>query len=359
MRTIPRFGEERIGELEAAWKGRHGERERKKLQVVRLAAGHKLKAAEIAEAAGVCRCCVFRYVKLFREGGVEALLEVNYEGRERGSVDAATEEEFKEELGKGRFTRAKDAQRWLSGRGITLALSSVYYWLGKAGGVLKVPRKTHARKDAAKAEEFKASLCERLGGLTGRWDRLYERVRLWAGDEHRYGLLPVVRRCWGLKGVRVYAPYQTRYEWGYLYEAVELDGGCGGEFLFAPTVRKDVANGFLGQIGQSDPDALHVVIWDGAGFHARNGEQGVPHNVRLLQLPPYSPELNPVEGLGDMVKDAVANKLYPSLRSLEDSIWEEVSSIRDRAKGFSSMIPEWMRLQVNSSDKILKYVYSS
>ena len=40
-------------------------------------------------------------------------------------------------------------------------------------------------------------------------------------DEHRNGLLPVVRRSWGLKGVRAKAPYKTTYQWMYVYEALE------------------------------------------------------------------------------------------------------------------------------------------
>ena len=47
--------------------------------------------------------------------------------------------------------------------GIEMRLSGVYYHLGKAGGVLKVPRKTHAEKDAAKAEAFQVDLAERPG----------------------------------------------------------------------------------------------------------------------------------------------------------------------------------------------------
>ena len=44
-----------------------------------------------------------------------------------------------------------------------------------------------------------------------------ERVRIWVADEHRYGLIPVVRSCWSLRGLRPVAPYQTKYEWSYLY----------------------------------------------------------------------------------------------------------------------------------------------
>jgi len=38
MRTLQRFREELVSELEEAWKGEHGERDRKKLQVIRLVA---------------------------------------------------------------------------------------------------------------------------------------------------------------------------------------------------------------------------------------------------------------------------------------------------------------------------------
>jgi len=61
-------------------------------------------------------------------------------------------------------------------------------------------------------------------------------VRLWVLDEHRYGLLPVIRRCWGLKGVRVHVPYATRYKWGYLHEAMEVDGENRLELLFTPAI---------------------------------------------------------------------------------------------------------------------------
>ncbi len=65
-------------------------------------------------------------------------------------------------------------------------MSSVYTLLGKAGGVLKVPRKTHAKKDAAAAEAFMTELASRLAAASVGED--LQRVRLWVLDEHRYGL---------------------------------------------------------------------------------------------------------------------------------------------------------------------------
>ncbi|MDR0352477.1 MAG: transposase [Opitutaceae bacterium] len=92
---------------------------------------------------------------------------------------------------------------------------------------------------------------------------------------------------------------------------LEIDGANKREFLFVPTADKDNSVVFLRQISELDPDALHLVIWDKTGFHPRDGEASVPANVRLPGLPPYSPELNPVEGLSERIKDAVSNQLWP------------------------------------------------
>jgi hypothetical protein len=210
---------------------------------------------------------------------------------------------------------------------------------------LKVPRKTHAKKDAAKTKAFREQPAATLTRLAG----VNTKARLWVADEHRHGLLPVNRRCRGLKGVRGHAPHATRHQWGCLYEALEVDGANRSEFLFVPTVRKDIGNVFLAQISEVEPEALHIVIWDGAGFHAKDGEAGVPDNVRLLPLPAYSPELNPVEGLGDRIKDAASNTLFESLRTLEDAIPGEIAHIRAGGQSVADMIHSWMRDQANVS----------
>ena len=177
-------------------------------------------------------------------------------------------------------------------------------------------------------------------------------MRLWVADEHRHGLLPVIRRCRDLRGVRMHAPWATRYQWGCLHEALEIDGANASEFLFVSTVDKDISAVFLRQISDLDPGALHLVIWDHAGFHPRDGETSVPANVRLLGLPPYSPELNPVEGLGARIKHAVGNRLWKNLRSLEDAIPEEIAAIREGGAVVSGMIHDWMRDQANASDPL-------
>jgi hypothetical protein len=170
-------------------------------------------------------------------------------------------------LQSGQWKRAKEIQHWLRDRHwIRLKLPGVYYWLGKLGGVLKVPRKTHAQKDAAAAEKFQHTLCAQLASLNVAGGRP---VHLWVADEHRYGLIPVVRKCWTLRGVRPTVPYRTKYEWAYLYSALEVDGQNAAEFLCLPEVSLETSRLFLKHLAASDPGAEHVVIWDQAGFHPK------------------------------------------------------------------------------------------
>ena len=119
-----------------------------------------------------------------------------------------------------------------------------------------------------------------------------------------------------LAGVRPTAPYQTKYEWGYLYSALEVDGQNAAEFLCLPGVSLEMSRLFLEQLAASDPQAEHVVIWDQAGFHPNPKLTRCPARIHLVPLPPYSPELNPVEIIGDVIKDRIANTLWNTLDGL-------------------------------------------
>ncbi len=161
-----------------------------------------------------------------------------------------------------------------------------------------------------------------------------KRVRVWVEDEHRYGLISVIRRYGTLKGLRPKVPYQTKFEWGYVYGALEVGSGQ-GEFLYTPTVSLEWSEVFLKQLVATDPQAIHVVIWDGAGFHLKEDSPPLPSAVRVLPLPAYSPELNPVESLWDPLKRRIANDTWDTLEEIEEAItevlrpfWQKVSVVK-------------------------------
>lgn len=321
-------------------------RDQKRLLAMRLASSGQFTADQIAEQIGISRRQFFNWVSALKAGGVEELLERKHGGGAPPRVNGQVLAEFQAGLKVGQWKRAKEIQQWLRREHqVQIGLKGVYYWLGKLGGVLKVPRKAHAKKDAAQAAEFQQTLCEKLKNLSVAGGK---RVRIWVMDEHRYGLIPVVRKCWTLRGERPTAPYQTKYEWGYLYSALEVDGDNAAEFLCLPRVDLGMSRLFLEHLVARDPQAEHVVIQDQAGFHLNPELHEMPTSVHVIPLPPYSPELNPVEAIGDVIKDRIGNTLWVALEALEEAIGEEIRPIYESAERVRSLVSHgWLVDEVN------------
>lgn len=67
--------------------------------------------------------------------------------------------------------------------------------------------------------------------------------------------------------------------------------------MLSPSIDIDIINVFLEQFAKEIPSDVHVVmVWDQAGFHTGKALT-VPDNITVIPLPPYSPELNPMENL--------------------------------------------------------------
>jgi len=79
-----------------------------------------------------------------------------------------------------------------------------------------------------------------------------------------------------------------------------------------------------------------VVIWDQAGFHPRPEDGQLPARIHLLPLPPYSPELNPLEGLWDQTQDVTCNQRFTSLDHLEEVLTTWRRSSRKRYARFGN-----------------------
>lgn len=101
------------------------------------------------------------------------------------------------------------------------------------------------------------------------------------------------------------------------------------EAILSPSLNTDVMNAFLREFSQSlSPDVHAVVLWDGAGFH-RSGKLQVPMNVSLIELPPYSPQLNPIENLWHYLRSHFwSNRWYKDYDALMDAAidaWRQVA----------------------------------
>jgi hypothetical protein len=108
-------------------------------------------------------------------------------------------------------------------------------------------------------------------------------IRLMFMDEARFGRISDTRRCWCPKPIRPVCYAMVSQEYTYAYAAASV----------------------------SD---------DGAGWH-KNESLIIPDNIRLLSLPPYSPELNPVEHIWDDLREKeFHNRVFDSIDSLEDHL---------------------------------------
>jgi len=123
-----------------------------------------------------------------------------------------------------------------------------------------------------------------------------------------------------------------------------------GEFLCLPEVSLEMSGLFLNHLAVSDPEAEHVVIWDQAGFHSKPEWHAVPARVHLVSLPPYSPELNPTEAIGDAIKDRIGNMLWAIMADLEQAIGEELRPLCEDAENVRRLVSHpWLVKQANAT----------
>ncbi len=326
-------------EVEAAYQASTEKHDRERLQAIRLGQQGTWTLEGIAQVLDRGRATIGRWVKAYREGGLKGLLQREHGGRE-ARVGESDREALREGLRAGRWKSAREVQRWLQQeRGIDLKRGGVSYWLEKIRASWKVPRKNHIKKNDTATEQFKQEFGGHLDTVEVPEGR---RVRVWVEDEHRYGLISLLRRCWTLRGWRPKAPYQTKYQWGYVYGAAEVVTGD-AEFLYTPTVSLAWSQVFLEQLVATDPEAIHIVLWDRAGFHPVAGDPNLPEAVRVIPFPAYSPELNPMEPLWDQIKARVANETWATLEAIEAAITEVLAPLWERVERVRSLLGDtWL-----------------
>jgi transposase len=90
--------------------------------------------------------------------------------------------------------------------------------------------------------------------------------------------------------------------------------------LIAPYANTECMNTYLKELSKDLGDKEAYVILDQAGWH-RSAELKVPSNIELVYLPPYSPELNPVERFWQYLKNkTIKNVIFETLEELEKCI---------------------------------------
>jgi hypothetical protein len=171
-----------------------------------------------------------------------------------------------------------------------------------------------------------------------------QRVALWFMDEARIGQKGRLCHRWWLKGRRPPGRRDKRFASAYLFAAVAPATGA-EVALVLPEATAVTMNLFLAEFGRRLPEGVHAaLILDRAGWHGAK-ELNVPANVTVVPLPPYSPQLNPVERVWlDLRERCLSLRVLKDYRAIVDACcaaWNRLAAEPGRIRSLCDQ--PWIR----------------
>jgi transposase len=167
-------------------------------------------------------------------------------------------------------------------------------------------------------------------------------VEVWATDEHRIGLKPILRRVWAPKGQRPIALGHHRYKW--LYVTAFVQPTSGETFWYVSNgVSKPFFAALLALFAReagAGRERMIALLLDNAGWHTAPN-LAVPDGIRLVYLPRYSPELQPAEHLWPVLDEPLANQYFETLADLERAVADRCRVLDDNQLSLGTNFHWW------------------
>jgi hypothetical protein len=146
-------------------------------------------------------------------------------------------------------------------------------------------------------------------------------------DEARFGRINAPHKCW-VQGERPTVYCQIVREYTYAYAAVCPFSGTMIS-LVLPYANNVAMSIFLAEVAKRQPTKTIIIFMDKAGWH-RATDLKIPHNIRILWLPSYSPELNPTEHLWDELREKwFHNITFDCMGSVEDRLADGLADLEN------------------------------
>jgi transposase len=295
-----------------------------------LAKGHAVAEVAAPTAFGV------RWIEKLRArynaGGLAALGELRrHNGTKRTILKPELLDRLRLRLAEpppdGGLWTSRQAAAWMAGElgRASVAVQRGWEALRAVGWSIQTPRPEHpARAKAEEQEAFKKSSRRRSPrkrpSIRARPSRSSPRT-VGSAASNRLGLKPILRRVWAPKGERPRAPGHHRFEW--LYVTAFVQPGSGEVFWYiADGVSKPFFErlpALFARAAGAGRDRIVGLVLDDAGWHTQPGLK-VPEGIRLVHLPPYSPELQPAERLRPVLDEPLANRHFPTLPDLDRAV---------------------------------------
>jgi len=196
------------------------------------------------------------------------------------------------------------------------------------------------------------------------------KVRLFFEDEASFGRISEPKYCWCSKGNRPVVPKQMVREYRDIFGAAEPETG---DFFYHIEEKKVQVKGkrgrkkkgerkkkqrkqrkghrsrqmnsFMKALADKYPDDRIVLVCDRALWH-RSKYTKIPKRITVLFIPPYTPEMNPVEQVWRELRTLMGNTLYQNINDLIVALKEKIASM-DREKIKSITQRDWIQKCVN------------
>ena len=162
-------------------------------------------------------------------------------------------------------------------------------------------------------------------------------IEVFATDEHRIGLKPITRRVGAPLGERPIAHGHHRFDW--LYVTAFCITGHRRDLLVCFQRRVEgILRGFARNLcarGRSGLEPHHLARARQCGM-AWASQSQIPDGVRLIYLPPYSPELQPAETLWALVDEPIVNQHIATITDLDEKIAAQCIALSEQREQIQS-----------------------
>jgi hypothetical protein len=161
-------------------------------------------------------------------------------------------------------------------------------------------------------------------------------VRLMFQDEARFGRMSLPYQAWAPAPLRPLVDLALVREFMYVYCAVSPEDGKAA-WMVSEKMNTENMGRFLKTVSEMFPSDLILMVVDGASSHKAQALE-IPRNIELYVLPPYSPELNPVEHIWDEMREKFfANRIFDSMAKCMAQIDWAIRYFADWVDGMRSL----------------------
>ena len=287
---------------------------------------------EIACLLNFNRQSISRMIVRFKKKGLEEYIANHYKGNRRNlseEEEQAALDEVAELAAQGHPAGVEEVRAALEKRpGRKSRTAYVYDVIHRHKWRQVMPRPKHPQAaDPEEQETAKKEIGEKFEEL--KKNEPERKVRLMFQDEAGFGRINVPKRCWCPPQIRPCVPCLRIREYEYAYGAVDPENGD-SFFLILPYSNVDYMNLFLEHLGKEYEDDMILLLCDNASWHTTEKIR-TPDNIVLFHIPPYTPEMNPIEQIWkELRKRGFKNGFFESLDKVEERLCEVISSLTNQ-----------------------------